>query len=118
MYFCNNISLQRYFIEKKHIYFTYGRLFCFNHTCNCVNMVSATSASRYHPRYQSRSSMYIRGLIPRNFAELAEVVPIAYASGNFCCLVMLITFANNLDPEKAQLIVGDDLNPILVQLWW
>ena len=28
-----------------------------------------TSVSRYHPRYQSRSSMYIRGLIPQNFAE-------------------------------------------------
>ena len=46
-------------------------------------MVSVTSASRfitpasrYHPRYQSRSSMYIHGLIPRNFAELAEGVPI------------------------------------------
>ena len=25
-----------------------------------------TSASRYHPRYQSRSSMYIPGRIPRN----------------------------------------------------
>ena len=36
-----------------------------------------TSASCYHPRYQSRSSMYIRGLILRNFAELAEAVPIA-----------------------------------------
>ena len=36
-----------------------------------------TSASRYHPRYQSRSSMYIRDRIPRNFAELAEAVPIA-----------------------------------------
>ena len=35
-----------------------------------------TSASRYHPRYLSRSSMYIRSLIPRNFAELAEAVPI------------------------------------------
>ena len=35
-----------------------------------------TSASCYHPRYQSRSSMYICGLIPRNFAELAEAVPI------------------------------------------
>ena len=35
-----------------------------------------TSASRYHPRYQSRSSMYIRDLIPRNFAELTEPVPI------------------------------------------
>ena len=46
-------------------------------------MVSVTSASRYimsashnHPRYQSRSSMCIRGLIPRNFAEFAEAVPI------------------------------------------
>ena len=35
-----------------------------------------TSASRYHPRYQSRPSMYIRGLIPRNSAKLAESVPI------------------------------------------
>ena len=35
-----------------------------------------TSASRYHPRNQSRSSMYIRGLIPWNFAELSEAVPI------------------------------------------
>ena len=60
-----------------------NRLFCCNHTCYYANMVSVTSASRYltsasryHPRYQSRSSMYIRGLIPRNFAELAEAVPI------------------------------------------
>ena len=60
-----------------------SRLFCCNHTCYCVYIVSVTSApryitpaSRYHPRYQSRSSMYIRGLIPRIFAELAEVVPI------------------------------------------
>ena len=61
-----------------------SRLFCCNHTCYCVNMVSVTSVSRYitslsryHPRYQSRSSMYIRGLIPQNFAELAKLVPIA-----------------------------------------
>ena len=61
-------------------------MFCCNHTCYCVNIVFVTSASRYitsasrkHPRYQSRSSMYIRGLIPRNFAELAEAVPIASA---------------------------------------
>ena len=58
-------------------------LFCCNHTCYCVNMVSVTSVSRYitsvsryHLRYQSRSSMYICGLIPRNLAELAEAVPI------------------------------------------
>ena len=35
-----------------------------------------TSASRYHPCYESRSSMYVRCLISRNFAELAEAVPI------------------------------------------
>ena len=69
-------------LKKKHK-LNLRRLFCCNHTCYCVNMVSVTSASRYitsasryHPRYQSRSSMYIRGLITRNFAELAEAVPI------------------------------------------
>ena len=58
---------------------------CCNHTCYCANMVSVTSAARYitpashyiyHPRYQSRSMMYIRGLILRKFANLAEAVPI------------------------------------------
>ena len=34
------------------------------------------SALRYHPHYQSRSSMYISGLISRNLAELAEAVTI------------------------------------------
>ena len=58
-------------------------------------MVSVASASRYKasspaslypPRYQSRSSMCIRGLIPRNFAELAEAAPIGLCQdpqGNF-----------------------------------
>ena len=41
--------------------------------CN-PNMVSVTSASRYHTRYQSRSSLYIRSMLPQNFAELAEEV--------------------------------------------
>ena len=35
-------------------------------------VIVLTSASRY----QSKSSMYIRGLIPRNSMELAEAVPI------------------------------------------
>ena len=62
--------------------------FCCNHTCYCGNMVSVTSASRYitsasryYPRYQSRSSMYIHGLIPRNFAKLAEAAPIGLGPG-------------------------------------
>ena len=46
-------------------------------------MVSVTSASLYitsaslkHLHYQSRSSMYIRGLIPQNFAEYAEAIQV------------------------------------------
>ena len=60
--------------KKQQLHFS--RLFCCKHTCYCVNMVYVTSASRYHPRYQSRSSMYIRSLIPRNFVELAEAEPL------------------------------------------
>ena len=44
-------------------------------------MVYVTSASRYVTsvsRYQSRSSMYVRGLIPQNSVEFAEVVPIGF----------------------------------------
>ena len=74
----NDILLKKH---KLHL----SRLFCCNHTCYCVNMVSVTpasryitSASRYHPRYQRRSPMFIHGLIPRNFEELAESVPIEF----------------------------------------
>ena len=62
-------------------------LFCCNHTCYCVNMVPVTSASRYitsasryYLRYQSRFSVHICGLIPRNFAEFAKAVPIDEAN--------------------------------------
>ena len=60
-------------------------LFCCNHNCYCVNMVSVTSSSRnitsasfYHPYYQSRSSMYMCGLIAWTFTELADAVPIDF----------------------------------------
>ena len=73
----NKISL--YILLKNN--FIYNRLFCCNHTCYCVNMVSVTSASsyiasasRYHPRYQSRSSMYIRSLIPRNWPKQFQLL--------------------------------------------
>ena len=42
-----------------------------------------TSVSRYHPRYESRSSMYTRSLIPWNFTELAEAVPIGILWSEF-----------------------------------
>ena len=66
-------------------------LFCCNHTFYCANMVCVTSASRhitsaslYHPCYQSRFSMYICGLIPRYFMELAGAVPIALVNVDAC----------------------------------
>ena len=39
------------------------------------------------PHYQSSSLMYIRGLIPWNFAELTEAVPIDNA---ICRTVLLV----------------------------
>ena len=79
-----------------------SRLFYCNHTCYCVNMVPAMSASRcvmsasrYDPRYQSRSSMYIRGLIPRNFAELAEAVPIDSMRSGCSLLVFMLSLSGN-----------------------
>ena len=58
---------------------------CCNHLFRCnqtgyyIGMVSVMSESQYitsASRYQSRSSMYIRGLIPLNSMELAKAVPI------------------------------------------
>ena len=75
----------KYRYSNNNIIFFYNRLFFCSHTCYCVKVVSVTSASRnitsaslYHPHYPSRSSMYIRGLIPRNYAESAKAVPIGY----------------------------------------
>ena len=77
-------KLHRYsdILLKKKYKLHLSHLFCCNHTCYCVNMVSVTSVSRYlksvsryHPNYQ-RSSMFIRGLIPLNISEFAEAVPI------------------------------------------
>ena len=83
-YFSINYRKGDILLEKKHKLHL-SHLFCCNHTCYCVNMVSVTPLSRYirsatyfHPRYQSRSSMYIRCLILLNFAELAEAVPIGF----------------------------------------
>ena len=76
----SDILLKKHKLQVSH-------LFCCNHTCYCFNMVSVTSAShyitsasRYHLGYQCRSSMYIHGLIPGNFAEFAEAVPIGVPS--------------------------------------
>ena len=85
----SDISLKKHKLHLSH-------LFCCNHTCYCVNMVSVTSvsryiksSSRYHSRYQSISLVYICGLIPRNFAEFAEAVPIALGAEKL--LVLLCT---------------------------
>ena len=44
----------------------------------------------YHPRYQSIFSMYIRGLIPRNFAKFAEAVPIDLINVSVICKTLNI----------------------------
>ena len=78
--YCSIIYRYSDILLKKHN-FIYNRLFCCNHTCYCVGMVSVTSASSYvtaASRNQNRSLMYIPGLIPRNSMELAWVVPIGY----------------------------------------
>ena len=89
MFFSIKYRYRDILLKKKHKLHS-SRLFCCNYTCYCVNMASVTSvsccitsascyimsASWYHLCYQSRSSMYICGLIPRNFPELGETVPI------------------------------------------
>ena len=89
MYF--SIKYSDNLLKKKHS-FIYNRLFCCNHTCYCVGMVSVTSASRY----QSRSSMYIRGLIPRNSAAFAEAVPIkvGYVCICMCTYFIIVLFTS------------------------
>ena len=60
--------------------FIYNRLFCCNHTCYYVGMVSVTSASRYATsasRYQS----YFLDVHPRSDStELAEAIPSGFSS--------------------------------------
>ena len=54
------------------------------------------SASCYHPQYQSRCSMYIHGLIPLNFTELAKAVLIDLVSDTFCMYAQLTNRARAL----------------------
>ena len=59
----------------KHLNFIYNRLFCCNHTCYCVGMISVTSASRY----VTQASRYQRDVNSRSDStELTETVPIEY----------------------------------------
>ena len=74
-------------LKKHKLHFS--RFFCCNYTCYCVNMVSVVSASRYHLRYQKRSSIHICGLIPRNFGEFAEAVPIECSPCVTLCLGLI-----------------------------
>ena len=71
-------------LRKKNINFISNRLYLLqSHFFYCVGIVSVTPASRYvtsASRYQSRSSMYIRGLIPRNSTEKDEAVSIGILS--------------------------------------
>ena len=89
-----------------------SRLFCCIHACYCVIMMSVTSTShyitsvsRYHPRYLNRSSMYIRVLIPRNFAEFAEAVPIEFKYVRPCPeVIKLFSYSTQLSTKFILLI--------------
>ena len=73
------------------------------------------SASHYYPRYQSRSSMYIRGLIPRNFAELVKVVPIEHVKcSNQLMLYVPVTILNSLDPSDKNINFDLDQNCLIL----
>ena len=68
-------------------------------------MVSITSALRYvtsAPRYQSRSSMYIRGLILWNSTKLADAVPIGmtYITECNCCHQFMRSNNNSVDLDS------------------
>ena len=106
-----------------------SRLFCCNHTCYCVNTISVTpasryipSASRYHPRYQRRSSMYIRGLMPRNFTEIAEAILIGFLT--ICqSTYWRVSSLQRVNPEQVLtlelwgLYDRDNLGPWVLGIW-
>ena len=63
-------------------------------------MVSVTSASRYvtsQSRYQSRTSMYIRGLIPRNWPR------------QFRSVVTNLMYCCNIHSKLQHIITGQNL---------
>ena len=64
-------------------------------------MVSVTLASRYHPHYQSRSSMYIPGPIPWNYAELAVAVLISFMLFPF---MLALTTAGYCYPSTSMIL--------------
>ena len=66
------------------------------------------SVSRYLTRYQSRSLMYIRGLIPRNVVELAGAVPIG--SVLFTVIKIFTDLRTSLNYENSNLRHLDNHN--------
>ena len=69
----SDILLKNNFIYKRFVLLQSHLLLCWHGFCD-VSVTYVTPASRY----QSRSSMYVRGLIPGNSRELAEAVPIEH----------------------------------------
>ena len=108
---------------KKNINFIYNHLFCCNHTCYCVGMVSVMSLSRYvtsASRYQSRSSMYIQYLIPQNSTELAKAFSIDcyiwYQEGIYTVSTILKDFKNATLPSLYTF--QKTIECRLLLLWW
>ena len=106
MYFSIKYRYSDILLKKKHnnIDFIYYHSFWCNHTCYCVCMAFVTSASRYvtsASHYQSRTTMYIRGLISRTSRELAEAVPID--SG--LCIIALMGIHATSQKEQSTILV-------------
>ena len=70
MFFELNIAIEK---ATKNINFIYNHLFCCNHTCYCVGMVSVTSVSRY---VTSARRYHVDPW--SDSTELAEAVPIEF----------------------------------------
>ena len=91
----NQIKLTHY-DDTKSLVECCNSLFSCIQTCYCVGMVSVPSASRY----QSRSSMYIRGLIPRIWPRqfrLEIIVDLCFGRHE----VLLESKLNNMDLRLA-----------------
>ena len=93
----------RYFIKKTLSAITF--LLCKHGFCDVsvtLYNVSVTLSPALS-KYQSRSSMYIRGLIPRNFAELAEAVPIG---GEYDQEIPLTHTADQRNSNRTITVIG------------
>ena len=89
-------------------------MFLLSQSCYCVNVVSVTSAPRYitSAALSMISSMYIRGLTLRNFAELAEAVPIELIpalQAMFCSIVLVQCITTSVSGRTVLTLIAREM---------